>query len=246
MRRTPLLLTLLVAGCHRGAPHAEPSEEPAPMSPIPVPEDAGRVHGHPTRTLTFRMPDVTFSIDDVHLSTRLEDVRRRRSAAVVVNGGFFDTRGEPIGLAISRGETLSRFSPTLSGGVFWIRDSRAHVSATEGYAETNVDFAVQCRPRLVVASRSNIRSDDGRRAARTALCLRDAGREVELVVALPSEEDAGPTLSELAADLVAAGCEDALNLDGGPSTGWADAADAGPFFHAPAAPVRHAIVVQRR
>ena len=120
-----------------------------------------------------------------------------------------------------------------------------HLSPTEEYGERSVDFAVQCRPRLVVGSRVNIRSDDGRRAARTALCLRDAGRTIELASARDNG-DGGPTLFQLAAELLAEGCEEALNLDGGPSTAWASVNDHGTVFIPPVAPVRHAIVVRRR
>ena len=109
----------------------------------------------------------------------------------------------------------------MSGGVLWIKDGVAHLTATEEYRPDPVDFAVQCKPRLVVGSRVNIRSDDGRRAPRTALCLRKAGASIEADVALGDGDDGGPTLMELATELADASCEEALNLDGGPSTGWA-------------------------
>ncbi len=37
-------------------------------------------------------------------------------------------------------------------------------------------------------------------------------------VVVPADEGEGPTLLELATQLQASGCEEALNLDGGPST----------------------------
>jgi exopolysaccharide biosynthesis protein len=54
------------------------------------------------------------------------------------------------------------------------------------------------------------------RAARTAACVRDGGRTLELYLTEP--RDLGPSLSELAHFLLEQGCEHALNLDGGPST----------------------------
>jgi len=83
-----------------------------------------------------------------------------------------------------------------------------------------VDFAMQCNPRLVVAGTRNIRSDDGERAARTVLCVRDQGRTLDVILTY-SERDAhdGPTLFETATKLQADGCEEALDLDRGPSTG---------------------------
>jgi uncharacterized protein YigE (DUF2233 family) len=133
----------------------------------------------------------------------------------------------------------------MSGGVFSIDEDRASLVATEdadggAFAPR---FAVQCRPRLVVDSRVNIKGDDGKRAARTALCARESGTVVDVVVARDrADRTYGPSLFALAQHLAAAGCESALNLDGGPSTGiaWRDAS--GAHAERPAAGVRHALV----
>jgi hypothetical protein len=90
----------------------------------------------------------------------------------------------------------------------------------------------------------NIRSDDGRRAPRTAICLRSSGRSIELDTASGDGDDPGPTLRELASELADLGCEEALNLDGGPSTGRAAREDGGISFDPPMAAVRHAVVVR--
>ncbi len=178
------------------------------------------------------------------MSTELDGVLARTEAKLVVNGGFFDPRGNPIGLAVSDGKVLSTFSPGMSGGVLWIREGVAHLTATEEYRSGPVDFAIQCRPRLVVGSRVNIRSDDGRRAPRTAVCVRSSGQSLEFDMAGEGGDDPGPTLKELASELADLGCEEALNLDGGPSTGWASREDGGVAFDPPLAPVRHAVVVR--
>lgn len=195
-----------------------------------------------SRTRSFSIEGLDLGILDIHMSSRLDDVQRTTSARLVVNGGFFDLDGAPLGLAVSKGVPLAPFRPTLSGGVLWTRGGVGHLTATEEYNETTVDFAIQCRPRLVVGSRLNIRSDDGRRAERTALCLRDGGHTLQVIVALG--ERGGPTLYELADELVAVGCEEALNLDGGPSTGWVAAGDGGLDYLAPRGAVRHAVVVR--
>jgi uncharacterized protein YigE (DUF2233 family) len=184
------------------------------------------------------------TIEDIHMSSKLDEVLARTGATLAVNGGFFDPNGNPIGLAVSEGKVLSQFSPGMSGGVLWIRDGVAHLTATEDYRTGVVDFAVQCRPRLVVGSGVNIRSDDGHRAPRTAICIRSSGRSLEFDVASGDGDDPGPTLRELAAELVDLGCEEALNLDGGPSTGWASRGDSGLSFDPPRSPVRHAVVVR--
>ena len=46
-------------------------------------------------------------------------------------------------------------------------------------------FAVQCRPRLVVSRTANVKSDDGKRAERSALCTRAGARTVEWTALKP-------------------------------------------------------------
>jgi uncharacterized protein YigE (DUF2233 family) len=182
----------------------------------------------------------------MHMSSRLDSLLAGTDGALAVNAGFFAVDGSPLGLAVSDGRRLSHFSPEMSGGVLWIRDGVAHLSATEEYEAGTPEFAVQCRPRLVVGSRVNIHSDDSRRARRTAICLRDSGRTIEFVTATGAAGDPGATLLALATELAEDGCEEALNLDGGPSTGWAFRGDGGIAYEAPLAPIRQAIVVRER
>jgi uncharacterized protein YigE (DUF2233 family) len=205
--------------------------------------DDGRDYA--VKTFSFRVADVEAFIEDARMSASLDDVRAKADADLVVNGGFFDVDERPLGLAVSRGAALSPFSRTMSGGVFVIDDERATLTATED-ADGGVGlprFAVQCRPRLVVDRRVNIKGDDGKRAARTALCARENGAIVDVIVARDrADKTYGPSLLALAQHLAAAGCEGALNLDGGPSTGaaWRDAN--GAHAELPAAAVRHALV----
>jgi uncharacterized protein YigE (DUF2233 family) len=192
------------------------------------------------------MSSIGLTIEDVHMSTKFDEVLRRDSAELVVNGGFFDPAGEPLGLVVSEGRAGSAFSRGMSGGVLWARDDVAHLSATEDYDAGAVDFAIQCRPRLVAASHANVVRSDGHRAARTAICLRGAGQTIEFVRAASVDDDGGPTLFELAEELANDGCEEALNLDGGPSAGWASRSDGGVDVVPPLGPVRHVVVVRRR
>ncbi len=130
----------------------------------------------------------------------------------------------------------------MGGGVLWIAGGVGHLDAAEEYRETDVDLALQCRPRLVVGRQNNIRRDDGVAAARTALCLRQGGTEL-VVVRRVTEDGSGPTLHALARELVAMGCEDALNLDGGPSVAWA--AHDGPWLE-PRTPIAMVLVAARK
>src|SRR6185437_4181613 len=129
-------------------------------------------------------------------------------------------------------------------GVVVVVGGHASLAAAEGFGGlVGADFAIQARPRLVVDGGSAIVRDDGRAAPRTALCLRDQGREIEVVVARGEAAGKGPTLALLADMLVSRGCEGALNLDGGPSTGVAWRQNGEVRVLAPTGPLRHAIAV---
>lgn len=242
MRRL-FVLTLLLIGCRREREHLPEVPTEAPSAPLAAP--APRAPTVISRRAAFELREVTLTIEDVDMKRDFAEVLTRTGAALVVNGGFFGQHTEPLGLVISGGKKVSVFSPSMSGGVLFVTGDVGRLSATEDYKSGPADFAIQCRPRLVVGSHANIRSDDGKRAARTALCLRKAGQTLEFILA-SEEKNGGPTLFELATELAGDGCEEALNLDGGPSTGWASRGDGGLYVAPPQAGVRHVIVVRRR
>ena len=156
------------------------------------------------------------------------DLVDARDLLVAVNGGFFDPELGASGLLISQGVTLARERPGGGSGVLVITQGLAQLQTRGVRLPPDTDFAVQCGPRLIEPDGSvGIRSDDGQRAARTAACIRDGGRELDLIVVASKRQlGAGPGLLQLARWLAeplepgeASGCEAALNLDGGPSTG---------------------------
>ncbi len=147
-----------------------------------------------------------------------------------VDAGFFMDDMRPAGTLISRGVSLGGPDARGGSGLLVVRRGRAELlDATVPFAaEPTVDLAVQCGPRLIERDGTvGIHRDDGRRFARTAACLRDGGRTLDVIVAYWRDDPMhGPGLLGLAQRLAAAspvgdprGCESALNLDGGPSTG---------------------------
>lgn len=209
-------------------------------------EDARR---YGVRVWSFGLDRYELRIEDAGMTTALDAVLARTDAELVVNGGFFDPDGKPVGLAVSKGVVLSRLAKKLSGGVLTFDGERAELFPAEGFAlPDGGTFAVQCRPRLVVDGEANVKSDDGKRAERTALCTRSAGRSVDVVIVRGSDdgESPGPSLFALARHLADAGCESALNLDGGPSTGiaWREGDDV--RLIAPRGPVRHVVAFHAR
>lgn len=158
-----------------------------------------------------------------------------------VNGGFFEPDLSPSGALRSGGVALGVAGPRGGSGVLVIEGGRGRLlerEALDGGAPWGpAALVLQCGPRLVERDGSvGIHRDDGRRFARTAACLRDGGRTLDLIAAWQLDAPLrGPGLRDLAVRLArgdetsARGCEAALNLDGGPSTGIAARSRAGPW-----------------
>lgn len=195
---------------------------------------------------SFRVAEARFDVVDLGMGRDLEGALARTAASLAINGGYFAPSTQAEGLVLTAGRTLSPFVPALGGGVLVVRGGRAEVvDATNFSPPREADFAIQARPRLVVGSTVNLRGDDGRKAERTALCVRDDGRRIEAIFAhgkgpLPG----GPTLTMLAEMLVSRGCESALNLDGGPSSGAAWQGEGRVEVRPPRAAIRHAVTIR--
>ncbi len=266
--RAAMLLLVLCAGCQCGARHPPPSSRLKSGSPgltrgpaaapqlstaqpitgdeaLVLPQRQWRVLDDGTRVelLRFEVEVAATDFSLIELEGRpLREVAQAEGFSLVVNAGFFSVNGSPIGLSQEGYSRYSKLDVELGGGVFEVAEGGASLAAAEVYElKPRVDLALQCRPRLVVGGRVNIRSDDGKRADRTALCIKPSGERikpsgerikqggerVEVVVAYnaPGMSRKGPTLFQLAQWLQQLGCEDALNLDGGPSTSvaWREA-----------------------
>lgn len=255
-----LVGALVLGGCRAGS--ARESTEAAP--PVTVAsglEDARAAvtsevpHRHETTEamgeafdvdlFTFDLAAHRLELVDLHATRDLAGAFASKSEAVfATNAGFFDEHDQPLGLSISRGVRASVYSPTLSGGVLEVGHGRAEIFETESYDKSrSPEFAVQCRPRLVVHGHANVKRDDGKRAERTAACLKKDGRELTFVIAKDAQR--GPSLYALGHWLEQRGCDDALSLDGGPSTGAVYASPSGTREIALRGPIRQAIVVSR-
>jgi uncharacterized protein YigE (DUF2233 family) len=186
-------------------------------------------------------------IVDMQMGRDLLSAAKSAGATMAINGGFFDPEFKPLGLAISEHKVLSKFTKT-PGGVLTVSSAQARLYDAEDYDGSALapEFAIQCLPRLVVHNAVNLHRETGKRAERTALCIRDSGRTLEGVYARGKEETAHPTLLEFAAYLQSTGCEDALNLDGGPSSGIVAREDSQLLYENPMGVIRHAVVVTQR
>lgn len=198
--------------------------EPASSLAPGVSVRAGKLSGAPS----WRLIDLSLDPSRAELRVarapqgkRLFDFREPNAVALV-NGGYFDPQFRPTGWLVDADRELAPRQNRAQGGVLALRRGGLYIGPLSA-VPFQPSFALQNSPRLVEPGGAvGIRSDDRKRAARTLACDAD-GRLHLVVIAAPVGD--GPTLLE-AAQLLAAdpgqgglGCDAALNLDGGPSTG---------------------------
>lgn len=216
------LLLVALAGCRESAARARP------LAFVPVAEGVeyarflGALAGDGT---TFQ--GHAFRIDLEHAGLRVlpaggPTVRREVSVitralpqAVAVNGSFFDEKDRAMGLVVDQGRVISK-RRLKSWGALIVEGREARiVKGSQLDVERPPGLVVQGMPRLVVDGR--VPKLKPQAARRTAVCAE--GRFVTLVM-VTSSVDATSFARFLARPQKEGGlgCENALNLDGGPST----------------------------
>lgn len=197
----------------------------AAEAPSPLAIRSGKVPGNEHWQYFDLEPDLA----KVRLSVAIKqgggplDVMIPPGALAAINGGYFDRAYQPTGWLVSEGKEIHRQNRASLGGVVAIRGSRVYVGPTANLTFKKPDFAVQNTPLLLDAKGAvAIKKENGRRAARTVACLAEGSLHLIVIQAGPA---AGPTLLETA-ELLARpkkdggfGCQGAVNLDGGSSTG---------------------------
>ena len=145
------------------------------------------------------------------------ELRREAGAALVVNGGFFDTDGRSLGLRVASGRQIIKLRAVVDWGVLVIRDGRADIVHSRDFAAAAaavnppVTAAIQVGPRILVDGKPPPLKPQA--ARRTAVALDQSGRFLTIVVARARIE-----AGALARTLERLGFHRALMLDGGPST----------------------------
>ena len=144
------------------------------------------------------------------------NLRRQAGAALVVNGGFFDTEGRSLGLRIADGRQVIGLRKVVDWGVLVLRPGRAAIVHSREYpaaaaAAPAITGAIQVGPRIIVDGR--VPGLKPQAARRTAVAIDHGGRFLTVVIA-----NARMQAVDLARTLAGFGFSDALMLDGGPST----------------------------
>lgn len=160
----------------------------------------------------FRAPASSFRVVGGGYATAAQWMRKTR-ARVVVNGGYFDGVGRPMGFRTGRNTDKSKLR-RADWGVFWVKNGRAHLSHTRDFSSSlSPDEAIQCGPRLVVHGVPTHLKPQW--ARRTGVGIDRQGR---VVIAVCDGELSLDEWAKLWASPSGLDCTDALNMDGGPST----------------------------
>jgi uncharacterized protein YigE (DUF2233 family) len=143
---------------------------------------------------------------------------RPKDALAIWNGGYFEQDLRPSGLLIDQGRQAA--APNSGSGLV-IFGSNGEPMRLVRYRDRperpdSLQSALQVWPFLVEPGGGDgIRRDDQKRARRSALGLDESGRGILLAVV-----DDGVSLHRLMEIARALGAIVAVNLDGGPSTGF--------------------------
>jgi len=143
----------------------------------------------------------------------IDTLARKEKALIAINGGFFDTRYQPLGLRIHQHNVYNPIKRVSWWGVFLIKQQQPSIiSAREYKHDPSIEFAVQSGPRLIINSKiPHLRPGV---AERSALGITQDNQLIILVT-----ENTLLTTTELAKLMRASmNCTNALNLDGGSSS----------------------------
>ncbi len=173
-----------------------------------------------------------------------------KGALAALNGGYFKVDYKPTGWVKDKVKEYGKPNRVAKkGGVFALKGTQLFLGRL-GEVPFAPDFVVQNSPMLVdPGGKVAIKSSDGRHAARTVVCLNGSTLRFILLAAQTTQ---GPTLRDTAELLARAekdggfGCDGALNLDGGPSTGAWFGDDLKEKSPLPLVPIGYAIVIRKK
>ncbi|HXY61224.1 MAG TPA: phosphodiester glycosidase family protein [Chthoniobacterales bacterium] len=174
----------------------------------------------------------------------LSEVMQRENCLAGVNGGYFDPDGNPVGLLVANGQTLSplRRARLLSGVLFSVAGKVQIARFSDFSTKQKIDAALECGPMVVDMGKPVHGLESTRPARRTFAAVASADR-----AALGFCSDV--TLADLALILGSQFATDfkiqrALNLDGGSSSAfWFRRKDGSAFSIAEEKTVRDFVAV---
>lgn len=156
-------------------------------------------------------------------ATSLQDLEKKHSSLVIVNGSYFDENYSPVGMLKINNKLVNPKNEVGSSGILAVKDNKVaifHKKDINSYKDyPNI---MQNGPLLVENNgKSGIYSDDKEYSARTAIGITKDNKTILIV----ADRTASPSLWEFANLLSTPEsqggfeCKMAINLDGGSSTG---------------------------
>lgn len=181
--------------------------------------------------VTFRADQVRLAVIDNPSRGPLGDAMAAMSAIAGVNGGYFQADGTPVGLEIAGGEKIHGFERAkLLSGVFVVTAGHPRLVRSAHFQPSNKDTeALEAGPFLVF-DRKAVEGLNTVKAARRTVIANDGRGDWALLYIEPV------TLADAAAILATPGIfrqgrvEQALNFDGGSSSGLWAATGPPPFY----------------
>jgi uncharacterized protein YigE (DUF2233 family) len=170
---------------------------------------------------------ITTAIQTRNKGVYTDEVDAGSEKYVAINGGFFEMDTayalSPSGLLVSGGREVAPLTRHGGSALFTLNGCESRIEWSKNFVPAGKnEMALQCGPMVVEPDgRNGILSDDNVRLNRTAIGI--SGKEVVLAVVY-GKEGKGLSLFELGEllrtprDQGGAGCDRAMNLDGGAST----------------------------
>ena len=176
-----------------------------------------KIHAFKVDLLHYRLVS-TFARELQQPIATVRVFAQHQPSLINVNGGFFTPLLQPLGLRINNKEVKSPLKTISWWGVFYTVGEHAYVVSSRNYKpNSQIDFAIQGGPRLIVNGRiPRLKVGEDQR---TALGIDRSGDVVILVT-----DNLALTTTELARIMRRSesrnglDCLQALNLDGGGST----------------------------
>ncbi|MCB9655834.1 MAG: phosphodiester glycosidase family protein [Deltaproteobacteria bacterium] len=220
-------------------------------------------HSGPGGRLFLLYSDPSLISPRVAINQNREPIESLETGAFfVMNAGFFTPKWRPTGLLVSSQRVLSPFvreAGAAGSGVLVIRNDTVTLLERDKLSAADyrdAALAIQAGPRVIEEDgKQGIWSDDGARANRTVIGRDHRGRLAIAIVLGLHGWSTGPTLFELQHILGPEGIgrrlpdyafSCALNLDGGPSTGFALRAPDVEISYGETSPVQNVLALRGR
>ena len=172
----------------------------------------GAIHLFKIDTTQYKLDVITAKRFNM-LNSNAKTFAQKAAALIAINGGFFSPEFESLGLLVQKNKEINKIKWVGWWHIFQMRYMKPQIITKQEYTLIpDIEMAIEAGPRLLIDGQIVAKLKPSV-AERSALGITADGKVIIAATdALPL------SLNEFAGYLKAAGCYDALNLDGGSST----------------------------